>query len=100
MNPARLSTVRLPFGTVVHGRTTGGPGGPRTLCGRYGDPYGGNYDLRPLAEDRITCTRCLAALDADHETRREVVPGTVVRVRWWNGKQWWTTYEARPEVAA
>lgn len=94
--PENLTTVRLPHGTVVHARATGTPVGPKTLCGRYGDPRGGRYDLRPGAEDRVTCTSCLAALDADHRTRETVVPGHVVRVRWWNGRKWWTTHEARP----
>lgn len=33
-----------------------------------------------------------------YDTRREVVPGQVIKVTWWNGVQWYTTYEARPEV--
>lgn len=32
----------------------------------------------------------------DTTTKREIVPGHVVKVTWWNGKQWWTTYEAHP----
>jgi len=92
---SKLTTVRWPSGRVVHGRQHTVLG-QKTLCGRRGDPRGGYFDLTPLAEDRITCAHCLRALDEDKSTRRDVVPGQVVRVRWWNGRRWYTTYEAVP----
>ena len=37
----------------------------------------------------------------DYSTKREVDPDyEAVRVTWWNGKQWYVTYEVRKKAAA
>jgi len=33
----------------------------------------------------------------DYATKRTVVPGKIIRVEWWSGKQWYVTHEARPD---
>jgi len=53
-----ISALRYPGSRTIHARILHPGFGPRTLCGRYGDPPGGYFDLTRKAVSRVTCRAC------------------------------------------